>query len=65
MPKRTFLLDKKKVLISIKNLPERFSLDDFVDHMTLLENIERGIADSEAGRTVSLAEAKLRMTKWL
>ncbi len=65
MAKRTDLLDKKKVLKSIKSLPDRFSLDDVVDRLIILEKIERAIADSEAGRTITLAEAKKRHAKWL
>ena len=65
MNKRTDLLDKKKVLNSIKGMPDRFSVDDIVDRMIILEKLERAIADSEAGRTVSLAEAKKRHATWL
>ena len=65
MNKRTDLLDKKKVLNSIKGMPDRFSVDDIVDRMIILEKLERAIVDSEAGRTISLAEAKKRHAKWL
>ena len=60
MNKRTDLLDKKKVLNSIKSMPDRFSVDDVVDRMIILEKLERAIADSEAGRTITMAEAKKR-----
>ena len=65
MSKRVDLLDKKKVLKSISGMPDRFSVDDIVDRMIILEKLERAMADSEAGRTVSLEEAKKRMAKWL
>ena len=65
MNKRIDLLDKKKVLKSIGSMPDRFSVDDVVDRMIILEKLERAIADSEAGRTFTLAEAKKRHTKWL
>lgn len=65
MAKRSDLLDKKKVLQSIKGLPDKFSVDDVVDRMIILEKLERAIADSEAGRTLTLAEAKKRHAKWL
>ncbi|MCC6840064.1 MAG: hypothetical protein IT230_07890 [Flavobacteriales bacterium] len=65
MKKGGDLLDKKKVLKSIKDLPDKFSLDDVVDRMIILEKIERALADSEAGRTYTLAEAKKRHAKWL
>lgn len=65
MNKRTGLLDKKKVLNSIKSMPDRFSVDDVVDRMIILEKLERAIADPEAGRTITMAEAKKRHAKWL
>jgi hypothetical protein len=65
MNKHADLLDKKKVLKSIKDLPDRFSVDDVVDRMIILEKMERALADSAAGRTLTLAEAKKRHAKWL
>ena len=41
-------------------MPDRFSLDEFVDRMIILEKIERGLADIEAGRTFTLEEVKKR-----
>mgnify|MGYP007112210852 CR=1 FL=1 len=65
MAKRTDLLDKKTVLRALKSLPDRFNADDAIDRIIVLEKIAAGIADSEAGRVVSLEEAKKRMAKWL
>lgn len=65
MAKRTDLLDKNKVLKSIRSMPDKFSLDDVVDRMMLLSAIEEGLADVKAGRTVTLEEAKKRFAKWL
>ena len=64
MAKRTGLLDKKRVLKSIKDMPDRFSVDDVVDRIIILEKVERAIADSEAGHTITLQEAKKRHAKW-
>jgi hypothetical protein len=65
MAKRTDLLDKKKVLKSIKDMPDRFSADDVMERVMLLQAIEEGMADVKAGRTVTLDEAKKRFGKWL
>jgi hypothetical protein len=40
-------------------------VDDVVDRMIILEKMERALADSAAGRTLTLAEAKKRHAKWL
>jgi predicted transcriptional regulator len=65
MNKRTDLLDKKKVLKSIRNMPDKFSVDEIVDRMMVLNAIEEGLADVKAGRTITLAEAKKHFAKWL
>ena len=65
MAKQTDLLDKKKVLRSIKSMPEHFSVDEIVDRLMLLSAIEEGMADVKAGRTMTLAEAKKHFAKWL
>jgi predicted transcriptional regulator len=65
MAKRIDLLDKKTVLRSLKSLPDRFNADDAIERIIILEKIAVGMADVEAGRTVSLEDAKKRMAKWL
>ena len=65
MSKRVDLLDKKKVLKSIRSMPDKFSVDEIVDRMLVLNAIEEGLTDVKAGRTVTLAEAKKHFAKWL
>jgi len=65
MAKQTDLLDKKTVLRSLKSLPDRFNADDAIERIITLEKIAAGMADTKAGRTVSLEEANKRMAKWL
>lgn len=65
MPKRPTLLDKKMVLRSINLMPDQFSLDELLDRLILIEKITAGMADLEAGRTISLAEAKICFAQWL
>ncbi len=65
MAKRSELLDKKKVLASIRSMPDKFSVDDIVERMMLLSAIEEGMADVKAGRTLTLDEAKKHFAKWL
>ncbi len=64
MKKRESLLDKKKVLKSIKEMPDKFSADDVLDRIMILEKMERAIADSQAGRTISLEDMKKEVKKW-
>ena len=47
-------------------MPDSCTLDDVLYHVYVLQAIERGLADADAGRTVSHDEvAQLLRAKWL
>lgn len=59
------MLDKKKVLKSIKELPDSFSLDELIDRVILLQKIEIGLEQSKSAHTFTNSEAKSKLKKWL
>jgi hypothetical protein len=59
------MLTKVKLLQAIKELPDKFSMDDLLDRIVLLQKIEIGLEQSESGKTRSTSEAKGRLKKWL
>ena len=59
------MLDKKKVLQTIKELPDTFSIEEVIDRIVLLQKIEIGLEQSGKGDTLSTAEAKSQLKKWL
>lgn len=59
------MLRKKQVINSIKDLPESFSVDELFDRIILLQKIEIGLQQSDAGQTLSTQEAKKKLKKWL
>jgi len=59
------MLTKEKVLQSIKDLPNEFSLDEIVEKLILLEKIEVGLQQVKQGKVVSNATAKQKLKKWL
>jgi predicted transcriptional regulator len=59
------MLTKEKVLETVQSLPAEFSLDELVEHLIVLEKIERGLQQVEAGETKTMDEAKEAMKKWL
>jgi hypothetical protein len=46
-------------------LQEDCSLDDTQYHLYVLQKVERGAMDGEAGRTYTQEEIGKRMSKWL
>jgi predicted transcriptional regulator len=56
---------KQQILHAIQELPEEASIEDAVERLHLLFKIERGLAQAEAGQTVTQDEARKRMARWL
>ncbi|MBF8305953.1 MAG: uncharacterized protein HW398_1141 [Acidobacteria bacterium] len=57
---------KETVRSLLDRLPDSCTLDDVLYHVYVLQSIERGRADADAGRTVSHEEVAQRLrNKWL
>ena len=58
------MLTKKQVLATLKDLPEKFSAEDLIERIILLQKIEIGLEQSAAGKTYTTAEARAKLKKW-
>lgn len=58
-------LTKEKLMATISELPETFSMEDLFERLIFLQKIELGLEQSEKGQVVSTEEARKRLTKWL
>jgi len=56
---------KEQILHAIEALPAEASIEDAVERLHLLFKVERGLAQAEAGQTVTQEEARKRMARWL
>lgn len=59
------MITKKKLLQTIQNLPAKFSVDELLDRIMLLQKIELGMEQSGSGKVSSTSEAKKKLKKWL
>jgi hypothetical protein len=59
------MIIKEKLVKSLKEMPEKFSLDDLLDRIVFLQKIEIGLDQSRTGKTHSTAKAKEKLSKWL
>jgi hypothetical protein len=59
------MLTKKKLISTLQSLPEKFSVEDVIDRIVLLQKVELGLEQSKAGKTKSTREAKAKLKKWL
>ena len=59
------MIIKEKLVKSIKEMPEQFSLDDLLDRIVFLQKIESGLEQSKGGKTNSTAMTKEKLSKYL
>jgi hypothetical protein len=59
------MLSKQKVLKTVSELPDSFSLDELIDKLIFIEKIQKGMEDSLAEKINSKEEAAKRLAKWL
>jgi len=54
---------KQKVLEAIEGLPADARLEDAIERLVLPANIERGLAELDAGQGIDHSEAKRRLLR--
>jgi len=59
------MLSKSKVIKSIRQLPDNFSIDELIERVVLLQKIETGLEQSEKGLIKSTSATKKILKKWL
>jgi sulfur carrier protein ThiS len=58
-------MTKHQVVDSLKNFPEKFSVEDLIEKLIFIEKVEEGLVQSKNGETVPMEDAKKRLHKWL
>ena len=58
------MLTKNKVLNTFTCFSEKFTIDELIDKLILLEKIEKGIEQSENREVISDDELNKEMDKW-
>jgi hypothetical protein len=58
------MLTKEKVISSLNDLPDTFSMDELIDKLILLQKIETGLDQSKKGEVFSAEEAKEMLKLW-
>lgn len=58
------MLTKEQVINSLKDMPDKFSIDELMDKLILLQKIEIGLEQSEKGQVYTVDEAREMLKKW-
>lgn len=59
------MLTKEQLLETIKDMPEKFSVDELFERIVFSHKLEVGIQQSNSGETLSTEEARRKLQKWL
>ena len=59
------MLNKEKVIQTIKQLPENFQIDELFERILLLDKIEKGIEQSTQGKITPDEKLDDKLPKWL
>ena len=59
------MITKQRLIQTINDLPDKFSFDDLLDRIILLQKIEVGLEQSQTGQTKTTVQAKDKLSRWL
>ncbi len=54
---------KQKIIDTVQDLPDDAPVEDAIERLYFLSKVERGVAQSEAGQSLSHDEVKKRFAK--
>ena len=58
------MITKTQLINTLDKLPENLNIDQIIDHLILVEKVQKGLNDSENGRVLTQDEAKQKLKKW-
>ncbi len=58
-------LNREKIINTLRDLPEKTTVEEAMERLYLLAKIEKGINQADEGLCISHEEAKEKMKKWL
>lgn len=58
-------MKKAQLLETIQDMPEEFPVDDLIERLMILQKIEEGQKQIQAGQSYTEEEARKKLEKWL
>ena len=58
-------MTKEKLFEAVQDLPDNFELEDLFERLLFIKRIEEGIRQSDNGETLTEAEARSYLSRWL
>lgn len=58
-------MTKAQIVETVQQLPDNFELEDLFERLLLIKRIEEGVRQSDNGETLTEAEARKYLSRWL
>lgn len=58
-------MTKEQIVETVQQLPDNFELEDLFERLLLIKRIEEGVRQSDNGETLTEAEARNYLSRWL
>lgn len=58
-------MKKSTIIESISKLPDEVTIDEIVERLVVIEKIEKGRKEVQAGKVNTEEQAKTKLNKWL
>jgi hypothetical protein len=62
---KIMVISKSVLIKSLADMPDKFSIDELLDKLLLIQKIEIGLEQSDKNQGISLEESKKRLERWL
>jgi hypothetical protein len=59
------MITKSQIINTLELLPEKFTIDQVVDHLIFVEKVQKGLDDSVNRRIKTKEETRENLNKWL
>jgi len=55
---------RERVIETIKYLPNEFNLETLIERLIFIDKVEKGIKQTEEGKTISHTDVKQKVSEW-
>ena len=62
--KKEITIDKETIETSMNNLPDSFTLEEYIERIIFIKKVNEAIKQSDAGKTISNEEMKKLIAEW-
>ncbi len=59
------MIAKEKIMQTLAKMPDTFSVEDLIEKLLLINKIETGLQEAEAGKTLTYEQTEDKLKKWL